>query len=86
MVLCVACASAVIERGYMYLANVIVDERNRGKGYGQQLCEALLAKAKEEGAHTVYLNVIQSNQIAINLYKKLGCRKVYSYWYRVKGN
>ena len=82
----VACASAVIERGYVFIGNVIVDEKHRGKGYGQQLCEALLAKAKEQGAHTAYLQVVQSNQIAYNLYKKLGYQKVYSYWYRAKEN
>ena len=81
---CVACASAVIERGYVFIANVIVDEKHRCKGYGRQLCEALLAEAKERGAHTAYLQVVQSNQIAYNLYKKLGYQKVYSYWYRKK--
>lgn len=80
----VACAFAVIERGYVFIGNVIVDEKYRGKGYGQQLCENLLAKAKEQGAHTAYLQVVQSNQVAYNLYKKLGYRKIYSYWYRKK--
>lgn len=82
----VACASAVIENGYIYIANVIVDEMYRGKGYGRRLCETLLAKAKEIGGHTAYLQVIQTNQIAINLYEKLGFEKTYSYWYRRKIN
>lgn len=80
----VACAYAVIERGYVFIGNVIVGEEYRGKGYGQQLCENLLAKAKEHGAHTAYLQVVQSNQVAYNLYKKLGYQKLYSYWYRKK--
>ena len=80
----IACASAVIENGYVYIANVIVDEMHRGKGYGRMLCETLLEKAKNKGGHTAYLQVIQSNQIAMNMYKKLGFEKVYSYWYRVK--
>ena len=67
----VACASAVIECGYVYIANVIVDEAYRGKGYGRQLCETLLAKAKKKGGHTAYLQVVQTNQIARNLYEKL---------------
>lgn len=82
----VACASAVIENGYIYIANVIVDEMYRGKGYGRRLCETLLAKAKEMGGYTAYLQVIQTNQIAINLYEKLGFEKTYSYWYRRKIN
>ena len=80
----VACASAVIENGYVYIANVIVDEMYRGQGYGRQLCEILLAQAKKKGGHTAYLQVIQTNRIARNLYEKLGYIKLYSYWYRVK--
>lgn len=80
----VACASAVIERGYVTLVNVIVDERYRGYGYGRRLCEALLSKAKEAGAHTAYLQVVQSNRVAVQLYESLGYQKEYVYWYRVK--
>lgn len=80
----IACASAVLERGYMALLNVIVDEQCRGQGYGKRLCEALLSKAKEAGAHTAYLQVVQNNQVARNLYEDLGYRKLYTYWYRIK--
>ena len=80
----IACASAVIERGYMTLVHVIVDETYRGQGYGRQLCESLLCEAMKLGAHTAYLQVLQNNQTAINLYEKLGYKKIYSYWYRVK--
>ncbi len=80
----IACASAVIENGYVFIANVIVDEVHRGKGYGRSLCESLLGAAMEKGAHTAYLQVIQSNLIAKNLYAKLGYQKLYAYWYRKK--
>ena len=80
----VACGSAVIERGYMALLNIVVDEPQRGKGYGQEICEALLSAAKQHGAHTAYLQVVQENHKAVNLYKKLGYEAVYSYWCRVK--
>lgn len=80
----IACASAVLERGYVTLVNVIVDERYRGRGYGRQLCEVLLSQAKEAGAHTAYLQVVQSNRVAVKLYESLGFQKEYSYWYRVK--
>ena len=80
----IACASAVIENGYVYIANVIVDEMYRGKGYGRRLCETLLAWAKKKGGHTAYLQVIQNNKTAVNLYEKLGFKKLYSYWYRRK--
>ena len=80
----IACASAIIERGYMTLVHVVVDEAYRGQGYGRKVCEALLAEAKRTGAHTAYLQVVQKNQVAINLYEKLGYKKLYSYWYRVR--
>lgn len=80
----IACASAIIERGYMTLVHVIVDGAYRGRGYGRKVCEALLAVAKEQGAHTAYLQVLQNNRVAVNMYEKLGYRKLYSYWYRRK--
>ncbi len=80
----VACASAVIERGYMALLHVIVDETYRGQGYGRKLCEALLYEAKRGGATKAYLQVVQNNSPAVHLYQKLGYKKIYSYWYRVK--
>jgi ribosomal protein S18 acetylase RimI-like enzyme len=80
----VACGSAVIERGYTALLNIVVEESQRGKGYGRELCESLLAASKKLGAHTAYLQVVQDNLTAVNLYEKLGYKTVYSYWYRVK--
>ena len=79
-----ACGSAVIERGYMALLNIVVDEKQRGKGYGTAICESLLAAAKQHCASTAYLQVVQDNDRAVNLYTKLGYKIVYSYWYRVK--
>jgi len=80
----IACASAVIERGYMTLLHVIVDEAYRGRGYGRKVCESLLAAAVKRGAHTAYLQVVRKNSVAIHLYEMLGYQKLYSYWYRVK--
>ena len=43
----VACGgSTVIECGYAALLNVVVDEPQRGKGYGKEIYESLLATAK----------------------------------------
>ena len=77
----VAVASAVIEDGYSLLHNVIVDSKYRGLGLGKKLCLATLAKAKEMGAKYSYLQVIQNNGVAVNLYKKLGYKKEYAYCY-----
>lgn len=80
----VACGSCVIERGYMSLLNIVVAEDKRGKGYGYEICASLLASAKRLCAHTAYLQVVQENVKALNLYAKLGYTKQYAYWYRVK--
>ena len=80
----VACGLMVIERGYAGLYNVVTDENQRGKGYGMELCKALLSEAYRIGAHTAYLQAVQENTTAINLYKKLGFMAIYSYWYRAK--
>ncbi|MCL2199541.1 MAG: GNAT family N-acetyltransferase [Defluviitaleaceae bacterium] len=80
----ISCGSAVIEQGYMGLLNVVVEESRRRKGFGTKICESLLAEAKRLGAHTAYLQVVQENEKAVELYKKIGYKAVYSYWYRVK--
>ena len=82
----IACATVVPERGYAGIANVVVDEACRGRGYGQRLCRALVAEAAALGAHTAYLCVVQNNPAARHIYEKLGFRKMYTYWYRVKQN
>ncbi len=77
----VACSSATIENGYMLLQNVIVSAELRGHGFGKKVCNAILEKARDAGAHHSYLQVVQTNTIAVNLYKNLGFEKLYSYWY-----
>ena len=76
-----ACASTASEQGYTLLHNVVVDPEQRGKGLGEKLCRAVLAKAKEDGAKFAYLQVVQENNIALNLYQKIGFTKLYTYWY-----
>lgn len=80
----VACASIAIEHGYALLQNVVVSQNCRGKGFGKKLCKAMLVKAKEFGAKHAYLQVLQKNEVALNLYKNLGFCKEYEYWYMKK--
>ena len=76
-----ACASAAIENGYMLLQNVVVKNELRGQGFGQKVCSAILEKAQENKPHHSFLQVLQSNDAAVHIYKKLGFEKLYSYWY-----
>ena len=76
-----ACSSVAIENGYTLLQNVIVLSELRGHGLGMKVCSAILEKSREAGAQHAYLQVVQTNNVAVNLYKKLGFEKIYSYWY-----
>lgn len=82
----VACAATAIEHGYALIHYVVVDSTVRGLGLGEKLCRAIISKAKEHGAGHAYLQVVQTNEIAMNLYKKLGFKKLYSYWYMKKSD
>ena len=76
-----AVASCAIEGEYSLLHNVIVDKKYRGLGLGKKLCLAAILKSKEMGAKYSYLQVIKDNDVAVNLYNKLGYKKVYEYCY-----
>ncbi len=80
----VACGLGVMEQDYVGLLDIVVKEEYRGCGFGKVLCQTLLEKAKENGAKTGYLQVVDSNEVAKKLYGGLGFEDVYSYWYRVK--
>lgn len=80
----VACGLCVIENDYAGLYDIVVSTQHRRKGYGQDICSSLLRKATKYGAKKAYLQVVDDNTNAIDLYKKLGFTDKYQYWYRVK--
>lgn len=54
------------------LEDVAVDESARGKGIGQSLCEKIIERAKEHGAHSISLTTRPERIAAHKLYEKLG--------------
>lgn len=72
----------VINNRYVGIFDILVDESFRGKGYGKAVMNKLLMKAKNLGANKAYLQVVAGNVVAENLYKKLGFKQNYRYWYR----
>ncbi len=56
----------------------------RGKGYATILVAYLLAWGLEQGAKAAFLQVDQSNEAAIAVYKKFGFSTAYRYWHRVQ--
>ncbi|MGF1521659.1 MAG: GNAT family N-acetyltransferase [Leptolyngbyaceae cyanobacterium] len=70
------CALVKMDDDTYELAKMVVKETARGRGIGQLLGEAAIAKARELDAKRVY---IESNTVlepAIRLYQKLGFQKI----------
>ena len=80
----IACGLCVIENDYAGLYDIIVSAKHRRKGYGQDICASLLSESAKYGAKKAYLQVVDENTKAKELYKKLGFMIRYQYWYRVK--
>ncbi|MGE5654047.1 MAG: ribosomal protein S18-alanine N-acetyltransferase [Bacillota bacterium] len=60
----------VLEEGH--ITNVAVHPKFRGQGLGEQMMLAIMGRAKAKGAERVTLEVRVSNDVAHNLYTKLG--------------
>jgi len=79
----VAYAMCVAERGMAEIGAVIVDEALRGKGLGKRLMLGLMGWAAAQGCAQAYLQVDQSNGLALEMYRRLGFRTVYAYETRI---
>jgi len=62
----------MVERGYLYLDDLCVDEKARGQGVGELLMQAVTALAKERGLDKIELNAWECNEGARKFYEKLG--------------
>ncbi len=56
----------------MYVEDLLVTEKMRGKGIGKLLFDALIEDAKEKKLNGITWQVLDWNEPAINFYKKLG--------------
>lgn len=78
------CTGMAVSKGNAVgLFGIATDSNLRGQGHAESMVRALLNWALVRGVRYAYLQVEDSNVEAINLYKKLGFKKLYSYWYRV---
>ncbi|CAN7476230.1 GNAT family N-acetyltransferase [Bosea sp. LjRoot90] len=78
-----AYAMCVAERGMAEIGAVIVDEALRGRGLGKQMMLGLMGWAAAQGCAQAYLQVDQSNGLALEMYRRLGFRTVYAYETRI---
>ncbi|MFC0771849.1 GNAT family N-acetyltransferase [Terrimonas alba] len=54
----------------MYLEDILVTEKMRGKGLGKLLFDRLIEEAKEKNLSAIVWQVLEWNEPAINFYKK----------------
>jgi ribosomal protein S18 acetylase RimI-like enzyme len=80
----VGCGLGVVQGEWLGVFDVIVDGSARRQGHGERLMRGLMSWGQRMGADKAYLQVMQSNVAAVQLYEGLGFREAYSYWYRVK--
>jgi ribosomal protein S18 acetylase RimI-like enzyme len=77
---------AVAERGYVGLFDIVVDPKARGRGLGRAIVTTLMGWGHGEGAHSAYLQVRGSNEVALGLYGSLGFSEAYRYTHRVEAS
>lgn len=70
------CALIKINKNTYELAKMAVAKRARGKGIGWLLGQVAIAKARELGAETIFLESNTILEPAIKLYRKLGFQKI----------
>lgn len=55
----------------MYLEDLLVTEKMRGRGAGKMLFDALIAEARKQQLNRIIWQVLSWNEPAINFYRKL---------------
>ena len=78
----VAVGMGVVERGMIGLFDIITHRDCRQQGYGRAIVLSLLNWGRQMKATHSYLQVVETNKPALNLYKALGYTTQYRYWYR----
>jgi ribosomal protein S18 acetylase RimI-like enzyme len=78
------CGLGVVQDDLLGLFDIVVAPEFRRKGYGKKLVSAIMNWGKAHGAQTAYLQVMLDNPAGLALYRDLGFKEIYKYWYRVK--
>lgn len=80
----VAGGLGVIEEDKLGIYDIYVCPSERGKGYGEEIVKRIMLEGRGRNVDFAYLQVSTKNTKALQLYKKLGFREIYKYWYRIK--
>lgn len=79
--LVVACGQSASEADMVGLYDVFTHPQHRGQKLAGALCNALLVKARAQGARVAYLQVDAANAPAITVYQRMGFVDAYGYHY-----
>lgn len=80
----VCCAIGILYNNVLGIFSVVTDPAHQKRQFATLTINALLSWGRERKATHAFLQVDESNMSAINLYMKLGFRKFYRYWYRIR--
>ncbi len=80
----IATGLGILDRDYIGIYAIHVQEQYRRQGLARQICTGLLREGMKKGAENAYLQVVQGNLNAHRLYASLGFDHFYTYWFRVQ--
>lgn len=80
----VACGLGILDREHIGLYAIYVDPSCRRKNFARAICSSILREAGKKGALHAYLQVVDGNYPAKDLYTSLGFEDFYTYWFRSK--
>lgn len=78
----VASGLGILDREHIGLYAIYVDASCRRKNFARSVCSSILEEARKKGARHAYLQVVEGNTPAKNLYRSLGFEDFYTYWFR----
>lgn len=80
----VAVATIAAESAWGYISNVVVSEQHRRKGIASQLLLHLAEWAHKHDTENLFMQVLTNNEPALQLYEKLGFKRLAKSYYRMK--
>ena len=80
----IATGLGILDRDYVGVYAIHVQEAFRRQGLARQICTSILAEGKKAGATHAYLQVTAENERARRLYASLGFSYFYTYYFRVR--
>ena len=82
----VACGLGILDRSHVGLYAIYVDKSCRKMHFGRAICSTILIEAQKKGCTHAYLQCVDKNDIARQLYESLGFEYLYTYWFRTLYN